>query len=71
VLNGGGWVVFIAPTTIHVVAVDGHTGQSGGAPDKVLFAVRCLPHQQIVGGLERLIIEVLCPLVAPDSPVAH
>jgi hypothetical protein len=31
--------VFIAPTTIPVVAVDGHTGQSGGAPDTVLFIV--------------------------------
>jgi hypothetical protein len=25
--------VFIAPTTIPAVAVDGHTRQSGGAPD--------------------------------------
>jgi hypothetical protein len=24
-LNGGGWGVFIAPTTIPVVVVDGHT----------------------------------------------
>jgi hypothetical protein len=32
--------VFIAPTTILVVAVDGHTGQSGGAPDTPLFTVR-------------------------------
>jgi hypothetical protein len=39
-LNGGGWEVFIAPTTISVVAVDGHTGQSGGAPDTALFTVR-------------------------------
>jgi hypothetical protein len=31
-LNGGGWGVFIAPTTIPVVVVNGHTGQSGGAP---------------------------------------
>jgi hypothetical protein len=34
-----GWIewwwlrVFIAPTTIPVVAVDEHTGQSDGAPD--------------------------------------
>jgi hypothetical protein len=41
--------VFIAPTTILVVAVDGHTRQSGGAPDRVLFPVRCLPHQQAIG----------------------
>jgi hypothetical protein len=48
-LNGGGWGVFIAPTTIPVVSVDGHTGQSGGAPDRVLFTVRCLLRQQTVG----------------------
>jgi hypothetical protein len=35
-LNGDGWGVFIAPTTIPSVAVDGHTGQSGGASDMVL-----------------------------------
>jgi hypothetical protein len=39
-LNGGGWRVFIAPNTIPVVAVDGHTEQSGGAPDTALFTVR-------------------------------
>jgi hypothetical protein len=32
--------VFIAPTTIPVVTVDGHTGQSGGATDMALFTVR-------------------------------
>jgi hypothetical protein len=32
--------VFIAPTTIPVVVVYGHTGQSGGAPDTALFTVR-------------------------------
>jgi hypothetical protein len=32
--------VFIAPTTIPVVVVDGHTGQFGGAPDTLLFTVR-------------------------------
>jgi hypothetical protein len=31
--------VFIAPTTIPTVAVDGHTGQSGGAPDTTLFTI--------------------------------
>jgi hypothetical protein len=40
--------VFIAPTTIPAVAVDGHTGQSSGAPDMKLFIVRCLPRQQTV-----------------------
>jgi hypothetical protein len=48
-LNGNGWGVFIAPTTILSVAVDGHTGQSGGAPDMTLFTVQCLPLQQTVG----------------------
>jgi hypothetical protein len=48
-LNDGGWGVFIAPTTIPAVAVDGHTGQSGGAPDTALFIVRCVPHQSTVG----------------------
>jgi hypothetical protein len=41
--------VFIVPTTIPAVAVDGHTGQSGGAQDMTLFTVRCLPHQHSVG----------------------
>ena len=41
--------VFIAPSTILVVAIDGHTGQSGGAPDMTLSIVRCLPRQQTVG----------------------
>jgi hypothetical protein len=39
-LNGGGWGVFIAPTTIPAVDVGGHIGQSGGAPDTLLFTVR-------------------------------
>jgi hypothetical protein len=43
-LNGGGWGVFIAPTTNLAVAVDGHTGQSGGAPDTPLFTIRWVPH---------------------------
>jgi hypothetical protein len=41
--------IFIAPITIPVVAVDGHTGQSGGAPDMTLFTVRFVPRQQTVG----------------------
>jgi hypothetical protein len=40
--------VFIAPTTILVVAVDGHTRQSGGAPDTALFTVQCVPCQPTV-----------------------
>jgi hypothetical protein len=41
-LNGGGWRVFIAPTTILAVAVD-------DAPDMALFTVRCVPRQHAVG----------------------
>jgi hypothetical protein len=41
--------VFIAPTTIPAIVVDGHTGQSGGALDTALFAVRCVPRQLTVG----------------------
>jgi hypothetical protein len=41
--------VFITPTTIPVIAVDGHTGQSGGAPDMTLFIVSCVPRQQTLG----------------------
>jgi hypothetical protein len=43
-------------TTISVVAVDGHTGQSGGAPDTALFIVRWVPHQPTVG------VQSCCPL---------
>jgi hypothetical protein len=56
-LNGGGWGVFIAPTTILVVAVD-------GTPNSTVPAMSVDRW-----GLERLTIEVLCPLVALDSPV--
>jgi hypothetical protein len=59
VLNGEvamlGWLewwwlgVFIASTTIPAVPVDGHTGQSGGAPDTTLFTVWCVPRQLTVG----------------------
>jgi hypothetical protein len=41
--------VFIAPTTIPAVVVDGQTGQFGGAPDMTLFTVWCLPRQQTDG----------------------
>jgi hypothetical protein len=39
-LNYGGWGVFIALAAILAIVVDGHTGQSGGAPDTALFTVR-------------------------------
>jgi hypothetical protein len=41
--------VFIAPTTIPVVAVDGHTIQSGDALDMTLFTVRCVSLHPTVG----------------------
>jgi hypothetical protein len=64
VLNGGGWGVFIAPTTIPAVAVDVHTGHS---------VVYCLVSATSADrwGLERLTIEIVCLLAAPDSLVAH
>jgi hypothetical protein len=34
--------VFIAPTSILAVVVD-------GAPDRALFTVRCVPHQHAIG----------------------
>jgi hypothetical protein len=33
------------------LSVDGHTGQSGGAPDTTLFTVRCVPCQPTIGVL--------------------
>jgi hypothetical protein len=66
-LNGGGWGVFIAPTTILAVAVDGHTRQSGGALDTHYLHVRCVPSQPTVGVWSLLTIEVVCPLAASDS----
>jgi hypothetical protein len=62
--------VFIATTTILVVAVD-------GTPDSP--AVHRTWHCSLSGaamsadrwGLERLTGEVFCPLAAPDSLVAH
>jgi hypothetical protein len=38
-LNGVGWGIFITPTTISVVAVDGYTGHGAG----------CMPRQPTVG----------------------
>jgi hypothetical protein len=51
--------VFIAPTT--VLAVAGH-----GAPDSPVRATSAARWS-----LERLTVEALCPVAAPDSPVAH
>jgi hypothetical protein len=61
-LTGGGWEVFIAPTTISAVDVDGHTGHSTvHCPVSATSADRW--------GLELLPVEVFCLLAAPDSPV--
>jgi hypothetical protein len=61
-LNGGGSGVFITPTTIQVVIVDGCTGH-----DTIHCPMRATSADR--WDLERLTIEVLCPLAAPDSPV--
>jgi hypothetical protein len=63
-LNGGGWRVFIAPNTIPVVAVDGHTGHC-----TVLCPVSSTSADR--WGLELLTVEVFYTLAAPDSLVAH
>jgi hypothetical protein len=54
--------VFIAPTTIPVVAVDGHTGHS---------TVHCPMSATSADhwGLKLLTVEVFCPFVALDSLV--
>jgi hypothetical protein len=47
------WMVVVggiySPNTIPAVTVDGHTGQSGGAPDMALFTVWCVPCQPTIG----------------------
>ena len=69
-LNGGGWGVFIALTTILAVPVD-------GTPDSPVCTEHGTVHCPVPAtsadrwGLERLTVEVFCPLAAPDSPVAH
>jgi endogenous inhibitor of DNA gyrase (YacG/DUF329 family) len=62
-LNGGGWGVFIAPTTILAVAGD-------GTPDMTLFTVRCVPRQHTIGVWSGWPLKP-CPIAAPDSSVAH
>jgi hypothetical protein len=61
-LNGGGWGVFIAPTTTPAIAVDGHTRHC---------TVHCPVSATSAGswGLELLTVEVFCLLAAPNSPV--
>jgi hypothetical protein len=54
--------VFIAPTTIPTVVVDGHTGHC-----IIHCPVRAMSTDR--WGLERLTVEVLCPLAAPNSLV--
>jgi hypothetical protein len=76
-LNDGGWGVFIAPTTILAVLVD-------GTPDSpvVHLTVRWYTEHGTIQcparatsavrwGSERLTVGVLCLLSAPDSLVAH
>jgi hypothetical protein len=73
-IEGGGWEVFIASNHFLVVGcfcwrwahrtVRWCTGH-------VLFTVRCAPRQHTHWGLEQLTVEVVCPVVAPDSLVPH
>jgi hypothetical protein len=71
-LNGGGWELFIAPTTILVVGWllcrRAHR-QSGGAPDTVLFTVQCVPRQPTVGVWSYWSLKTFFLFGAPDSPV--
>jgi hypothetical protein len=53
-LNGGGWGIFIASTTILAVAGDG----ASDSPVHATSACRW--------GLERLTVEVICPVATPD-----
>jgi hypothetical protein len=52
-LNGDGWGLFITPTTIPAVVVDGHTGQSGGAPDITLFIACHVTRPLGIGAVDR------------------
>jgi hypothetical protein len=71
-IEGGGWEVFIASNHFLVVGwfcwrwthrtVRWRTGH-------VLFTIRCAPCQHTRSGLEQSTVEVVCHVVAPDSPV--
>jgi hypothetical protein len=69
-LNGGGWVVFIAPTTILVLLSMAHrTVRWCTGHGNVHCPVRATSVDRY--SLERLTVEVICPLAAPDSLVTH
>jgi hypothetical protein len=73
-IEGGGWggiyslqplpSYWLSLLSMGTPAVRWCTGQ-------VLFIVRCVPRQHARWGLELSTVEVLCPIVAPDSPVPH
>jgi hypothetical protein len=71
-LNGGGWGVFIAPTTILAV---GCSFLSTGTPDSPVRTWHPAIHCPVLAtsadrwGLEKLTIEFVCPCGAPNSPV--
>jgi hypothetical protein len=73
-LNGGGWWVFIASNHFLVVGwlccLQAHQTVRWCTGHRI---VHCPVHATSAAcwGLGRLTIEVLCPLAAPDSPVAH
>jgi hypothetical protein len=70
----GGWGVFIASN--HFLVVDCFCWRWAHRTVRwrtrqVLFTVRYAPHQHTRWGLEQSTVEVVCPVVALDSPVRH
>ena len=73
-IEGGDWMVFIASNhflALAEFAIDGHTGQSGGAPDKYCSLFGACHASTPVGVCSDLTIGTLCHVAAPDSPVPH
>jgi hypothetical protein len=71
-LNRGGWGVFIAPTTILVVAGDGAPNSSVvHRTGHCSLSGVCHVSMPLRWGLEWLAVGVLSPVAAPDSLVAH
>jgi hypothetical protein len=71
-IEGGSWGVFIASN--HFLAVGWFCWRWAHQTVQwrtglVLFTVRCAPRQHARWGLEQSTVEVVCPVVAPDSPV--
>jgi hypothetical protein len=54
-----------------VCVVDGHTGQSGAAPDRYCSLSGVCHVSTSVGVWSDLTVGTLCTVAAPDSPVPH